>query len=110
MILVRKIFLVFLIASCLLMGARMISSGINLVFIKHNTFTQSFFCSVYGDKVNVLSRSKFSNSKIKFSFKENLPTGVYRLYLSDSVAIDLIIGRDKEIKMESDAGIYLNKA
>lgn len=71
--------------------------------VKNNTYAQSYFCSVYGSKLTVLSASKVTDGKVTFSFKNNLHEGVYRLYLADSVSLDIIGGNDHQIMMESNA-------
>jgi peroxiredoxin len=71
--------------------------------LKNNPYKQSYFCSVYGSKLSVIYSSKVAGDKISFSFKNNIPAGLYRLYLSDTVFVDVISSRDKIIRIESDA-------
>jgi peroxiredoxin len=71
--------------------------------LRNNTYKQAYFCSIYGSKAVIIGSSKINNDKIALSYKENFPSGIYRLYLNDTVSVDIIGGSDQKIKMESDA-------
>lgn len=75
--------------------------------LKENTSKQAFLCSLYGQKMNVLAAKKFDENTVEFKFSTALPKGIYRIYISDTSFSDIIIDRDKEIILHSDA-ISLN--
>jgi len=70
--------------------------------LKANTSKQAFFCSIYGQKINVLAAKKFTDDEVEFKFASSLPKGIYRIYISDSSFSDIIIDRDKEIILNSN--------
>jgi peroxiredoxin len=71
--------------------------------LKDNISKQAFFCSIYGQKMNVLAAQKFNDDKVEFKFASSLPKGIYKIYVSDSSFSDIIIDRDKEIILSSNA-------
>jgi len=71
--------------------------------LTENTSKQAFFCSICGQKMNVLAAKKISDNNAEFKFASGLPKGIYRIYISDSSFCDIIVDRDKEIILNSNA-------
>lgn len=68
----------------------------------HNSeFKQAYFCSIYGQKLNVISPKKFTGNIIEFKFASSIPKGMYRIYMSDSAFFDMVVDRDAEIIMDT---------
>ncbi|MFH0867362.1 MAG: redoxin domain-containing protein [Bacteroidota bacterium] len=53
-----------------------------------------------------MTGKKVTGDTIAFKFNYDLPAGVYRLYISDSVFIDYIIARDHDIRMRTTADAF----
>lgn len=99
----RIFFLLSLICNCHYSSAQI---SVEL-YLKNNSYKQAYFCSIYGSKLNVLAGKIITGDTIAFKFKDNMSPGVYRLYISDSVFVDFIIARDKDIRIKTVAG-YLS--
>lgn len=72
--------------------------------LKNNYYSHVSFYSVSAYGVNILLSSKIIDNKVVFSNKSDIPQGMYRLYLSDTVFLDIVGGSDKKIVLESVAG------
>ncbi|MFA5782935.1 MAG: TlpA disulfide reductase family protein [Bacteroidales bacterium] len=69
--------------------------------LRNSKFTQAYFCSIYGQKLNVIIAKKFSGNIIEFKFASSIPKGMYRIFMTDSAFIDIVIDRDAEIVMDT---------
>jgi len=69
--------------------------------LQNNKFKQAFFCSVFGQKLNVITINKFVGDAIQFNSKNNLPKGLYMIFLDDSSKIEIIIDHDSEIILKT---------
>ena len=69
--------------------------------LKNNIYKQAFFCSVKGEKLNVIAINKFEDEIIKFQFTQHIPVGIYKIFMADSLFLDIIIDKDSNIVMET---------
>jgi len=68
----------------------------------HNSeFKQAYFCSIYGQRLNVIGAQKFSGNTIEFKFVSSIPKGMYRIFMTDSAFIDIVVSRDAEIVIDT---------
>ncbi len=69
--------------------------------IETNNFEQAYFCSVYGEKLNVISTNKFIGDSVFFRFNNNIPKGMYKIVLGDTTQLEILIDNDSEIILTS---------
>ncbi len=69
--------------------------------LQNNKFKQAYFCSEFGQKLNVITTSNFIGDVVQFKSNNNLTKGMYMIFLDDSSKIEIIIDHDSEIILKT---------
>ncbi len=75
-------------------------------FVEKPLTPKALLCSVYGQKLNVIAEQTFKNHSFTFNFRQNLPKGLYKIFINDTNWVSFIIDNDQEIELNSPTSHY----